>query len=136
LTDPAGVGAQRPGALERVGLVLADWQHTRTRQADTKARLITVLDAMSLTVLVTSIPGLSAVGAAVTLAETGDLSRFASARSVVKHAGLNRPRTPRPPSAAKPDYRAAAGPGYDWPPGAPSGAPCPTTGCYTPSSPT
>jgi transposase len=44
---------------------------------------------MGLTGLVTSIPGLSAVGAAVILAETGDLSRFASARSVVKHAGLN-----------------------------------------------
>jgi transposase len=29
------------------------------------------------------------VGAAIILAETGDLSRFASARSVVKHAGLN-----------------------------------------------
>jgi transposase len=39
--------------------------------------------------LVTSIPGLSALGTAVILAETGDLSRFASARSVVKHAGLN-----------------------------------------------
>jgi transposase len=48
-----------------------------------------VLDAMGLTELVTSIPGLSGVGAAVILAETGDLSRFASARSVVKHAGLN-----------------------------------------------
>jgi len=89
LTDPAGVAAQRPGALERAGLVLADWQHARARLADTEARMIGVLDAMGLTVLVCSIPGLSAVGAAVILAETGDLSRFASARSVVKHAGLN-----------------------------------------------
>jgi transposase len=89
LTDPAGVAAQRPGALERVGLVLADWQHTNTRLADTQARMLAVLDAMGLSALVTSIPGLSAVGAAVILAETGDLSRFASARSVVKHAGLN-----------------------------------------------
>ena len=89
LTDPAGVGAQRPGALERVGLVLADWQHTNMLLADTEARMTGMLDAMGLTALVTSIPGLSAVGAAVILAETGDLSRFASARSVVKHAGLN-----------------------------------------------
>jgi transposase len=89
LTDPGGVAAQRPGALERVGLVLADWQHTNTQLADTEARMIGVLDAMALTGLVTSVPGLSAVGAAVILAETGDLSRFASARSVVKHAGLN-----------------------------------------------
>lgn len=51
--------------------------------------MVGVLDALGLTTLVTSIPGLSAVGAAVILAETGDLSRFASARSVVKHAGLN-----------------------------------------------
>jgi transposase len=89
LTDPAGVDTQRPGALERVGLVLADWQHVQTLQADTEARMTGILDAMGLTAVVTSIPGLSAVGAAVILAETGDLSRFASARSVVKHAGLN-----------------------------------------------
>lgn len=89
LSDPGGVAAQRPGALERAGLVLADWQHTKTRLADVEARMVGVLDAMALTGLVTSIPGLSAVGAAVILAETGDLSRFASARSVVKHAGLN-----------------------------------------------
>ena len=37
----------------------------------------------------TSIDGLSATGAAVILAETGDLSRFSSGRAVVKHAGLN-----------------------------------------------
>lgn len=41
-----------------------------------------------LTELVTSITGLSAVGAAAILAETGDLNRFASDRAVVKHAGL------------------------------------------------
>jgi transposase len=89
LTDPAGVAAQRPGALERVGMVLADWQHTQARLSDVENRMVGVLDATGLTGLVTSIPGLSAVGAAVILAETGDLSRFASARSVVKHAGLN-----------------------------------------------
>jgi transposase len=32
--------------------------------------------------------GLSAVGAAAILAETGDPRRFAAARAVVKHAGL------------------------------------------------
>jgi transposase len=89
LTDPAGVSAQRPGALERTGMVLADWQHTWTRLADVESRMAGVLDAMGLSALVCSIPGLSAVGAAMILAETGDLSRFASARAVVKHAGLN-----------------------------------------------
>jgi transposase len=48
---------------------------------------------LGLTELVTSIDGLSAVGAAVILAETEDLSRFASARSVVKHAVLNPDRS-------------------------------------------
>ena len=37
-----------------------------------------VLDELGLTGLVTSIDGLSAVGAAVILAETGDLTRFSS----------------------------------------------------------
>jgi transposase len=68
---------------------MADWRSLRTRLADTEARMRAVLDELGLTGLVTSIDGLSAAGAAVILAETGDLSRFASARSVVKHAGLN-----------------------------------------------
>ena len=89
LTDPAGVPAQRRGALERVGLLLQDRRHTTARLSDVEQRMVGVLDAMGLTALVTTVPGLSAVGAAVILAETGDLSRFASARSVVKHAGLS-----------------------------------------------
>jgi transposase len=55
---------------------------------DTEARMTGVLDELGLTHLVTSIPGLSAVGAAAILAETGDPKRFATARAVVKHAGL------------------------------------------------
>jgi transposase len=89
LADRAGVPAQRRGALERVGFLLADLSHTAARLAEAEDRMVAMLDAMGLTGLVTSIPGVSAVGAAVILAETGDLSRFASARSVVKHAGLN-----------------------------------------------
>jgi transposase len=89
LIDPSGVTDQRPGALERVGLVLADWQATQARLSDVETRMVGVLDAMGLTALVTSIPGVSAVGAAAILAEVGDPARFASARSVVKHAGLN-----------------------------------------------
>jgi transposase len=89
LADPGGVAAQRRGALERVHLLMADWRSLRTRLADTEARMCQVLDELGLTALAASIDGLSAAGAAVILAETGDLSRFASARSVVKHAGLN-----------------------------------------------
>jgi transposase len=37
LSDPAGVLAHRPGALERAALLLADWDHAQRRQADTPA---------------------------------------------------------------------------------------------------
>jgi transposase len=89
LTDRAGVVAQRRGGLERVHFLIDDWRAALARLSDVEHRMVGLLDAMGLTALVTSIAGLSAVGAAVILAETGDLSRFASARSVVKHAGLN-----------------------------------------------
>jgi transposase len=88
LTDPAGVLTHRPGALERVQLLLQDWRETRRRQVDTETRMTTVLDELHLSELATSITGLSALGAAAILAETGDLKRFATARALVKHAGL------------------------------------------------
>jgi len=88
LTDPAGVTAHRPGGLERVGLLLDDWVETHRRLDDTEQRMTGVLDQLRLTGLVTSITGLSAVGAAAILAETGDPHRFATARALVKHAGL------------------------------------------------
>jgi transposase len=74
--------------LERVQLLLEDWQLTRTRLADTERRMTAVLDELGLTALVTSMTGLSVVGAAAILAETGDPRRFATARALVKHAGL------------------------------------------------
>ena len=88
LSDPAGVAAHRPGALERAHLALGDWRSTRGRLADVEARMAGVLDDLQLTGLVTSIAGLTPVGAAAILAETGDPARFASPRSLVKHAGL------------------------------------------------
>jgi transposase len=50
--------------------------------------MVEVLDGLGLTAYVTSIPGVSAVGAAAMLAETGDPTRFDSPRALVKHAGL------------------------------------------------
>lgn len=88
LADPTGVAAHRPGALERAHLVMQDYRAVRLRLADTEHRMIDVLDTLGLTSLVTSIPGLSAAGAAAILAETGDPARFHSARALVKHAGL------------------------------------------------
>ncbi len=88
LSDLAGVITHRPGALERVGLLLSDWRETQRRQVDAETRMLAVLDELKLTELVTSITGLSAIGAAAILAETGDPNRFATARALVKHSGL------------------------------------------------
>ncbi|MET8431159.1 IS110 family transposase [Nocardia sp. NPDC004860] len=88
LHDSAGVLTHRRGALERVHLLLEDWAENKRRLLDTETRMVGVLDELELTALVTSIAGLSAVGAAAILAETGDPARFPTARSVVKHAGL------------------------------------------------
>jgi transposase len=88
LDDPAGVIAHRRGALERVQLLLDDWAHNQQRVVETERRMTAVLDELELTDLVTSIHGISAVGAAAILAETGDPARFLTARAMVKHAGL------------------------------------------------
>jgi transposase len=88
LADPAGVIAHRAGALERIQFLLEDWTGAHHRLADAETRMSGVLDELGLTGLVTSIPGISAVGAAAILAQSGDPRRFATARALVKHAGL------------------------------------------------
>jgi transposase len=88
LTDPAGVTAHRAGALERVQLLLEDWTHAHHRLTETETRMLGVLEDLQLTRLVTSITGLSAVGAAAILAQTGDPRRFTTARALVRHAGV------------------------------------------------
>ena len=91
-TDPAraalGVASQRPGALERVGFALADLHRLGAALADTETRMLAVLDELHLRRLAETIPGVSAVGVAAILAEAGDLTRYGSARALVKHAGL------------------------------------------------
>jgi transposase len=89
LADAGGVAAQRPGALERVHLLLGDWRDLRARLAATEKRMVQVLEELGPAELAASIDGVSALSAAVILAETGDLHRFTSGRAVVKHAGLN-----------------------------------------------
>jgi transposase len=88
LADPAGVIEHRLGAFERISWLIEDWDTARAKLADTEARMVAVLDDLELTELACSIKGLSPVGAAAILAETGDLRRFTSSRAVVKHAGL------------------------------------------------
>jgi transposase len=88
LTDPAGVLAQRRGALQRAHWVLDDWRQIKIHLAKVETHMVAVLDELGLTELVTSIPSVSAVGAAAILAETGDPTRFDTPRALVKHAGL------------------------------------------------
>ena len=116
MADPAGVFAHRLGAFERIGWLIEDWDTARAKLADTEARMVAVLDDLELTELACSIKGLSPVGAAAILAETGDLRRFTSSRAVVKHAGLA-PRQrmsggfagrSRLSGAGRPNLRAAA----------------------------
>ena len=88
LADPAGVAAQRPGALERAFSVLGDWTTVRGELAEVNARMLQALDRLGVAEVAGSIPGVSALQVAAILAETGDPSRFATARAMVKHAGL------------------------------------------------
>jgi transposase len=88
LDDPAGVEAHRAGRFERIGWILDDWDTARANQVEVEQRMVDALDRLGLTRLVTSIDGLTPVGAAAILAETGDLTRFTSARAIVKLAGL------------------------------------------------
>jgi len=88
LDDPAGVEAHRRGGFERIGWILDDWDAARANQVEVEHRMVQALDQLGVTELVTSIDGLSPVGAAAILAETGDLTRFTSARAIVKLAGL------------------------------------------------
>jgi transposase len=91
-TDPAhtavGVTAQRAGALERAAYALTDLTARRGEITEVETRMLGVLDQLDLTDLVSTIPGVSAIGAATILAEAGDPTRFSSARALVKHAGL------------------------------------------------
>lgn len=85
---PGGVERERPAALERASFAVGDWRRALDCLDDVEARMLAVLDDLGLAELVTTIDGLSAVGAAAILAEAGDPARFDCARTWVKHAGL------------------------------------------------
>jgi transposase len=86
--DPQGVAVQRAGALERAAFVLADYHRALGELAEVETRMTALLEELGLAGLAATIPGVSVVGAAAILAETGDPARFDSARALVKHAGL------------------------------------------------
>jgi transposase len=85
---PGGIAAEREAILERAAFAYQDWMTALAALADAEARMLAVLDELGLTPLVTTIPGLSAIGAAMILAQTGDPARYDTPRAWVKHGGL------------------------------------------------
>ncbi|MGH2721978.1 MAG: transposase [Actinomycetota bacterium] len=85
---PGGVGWERAAAVERAAFAVSDWHRALDELAEVERRMVETLDALGLTPLVTTIHGVSGVGAAAILAETGDPDRFDCARTWAKHAGL------------------------------------------------
>jgi transposase len=102
--------------------------------SSTEQRMTAVLDELGLTGLVTSITGLSAVGAAAILVETGDPRRFTAGRAVARHAGLAPREKLSGAFAGRTRLTGQDGPGCGWRPGARCGepsAPAPSTGPVT-----
>lgn len=83
-----GVAAHRRGLLRRTGWALEDLRAARTQRAGIEAEMIAQLDVLGMGACAASVPGMTAVTAAVILGEAGDPARFGSARALVKHAGL------------------------------------------------
>jgi transposase len=89
LTDTEGVViTHRRGLLRRFAGELGDLRRVRAQLRETEADMAAVLGELGLARL-GDIPGLTAVGAAAVLAETGDPRRYDSSSSLVKHAGLS-----------------------------------------------
>jgi transposase len=124
LSDPAGVIAHRPGALERIRLILEDWQHAHTRLADTAARMVAVLDELQLTGLGCSIKGLAPSAPPrswprpATCTDSPPPARWSN--TPAWHPG----RSPPAHTPAAPNSPGKADRHCGWPPGARSGTPC------------
>src|SRR6516162_6867524 len=89
LTDTEGaVTWSRRGLLRRCADELGDLARTRAQLRAVEADMVMVLGELGLSRL-GDIPGLTAVGAAAILAETGDPRRYDSSSSLVKQAGLS-----------------------------------------------
>src|SRR5438034_5762861 len=82
------VVSHRRALLRRVADELGDLARTRAQLRAVAADMVMVLSELGLSRL-GDIPGLTAVGAAAILAETGDPRRYDSSSSLVKHAGLS-----------------------------------------------
>jgi transposase len=80
---------QRGGALQRAGYAIDDLRVAGEQLRHVETQMLTLLKDLGVADVLASIPGLSLPAAAQILAEAGDPTRFTSARSLVKHAGLN-----------------------------------------------
>jgi transposase len=134
--DDRGVQAQRAGALERSALVLADFKQALAALAEVEARMAKVLAELGLAELVTSIRGVSVVGAAAILAETGDPPASTTPRRWSSTPACAHGTTPRAPLPPRPPSRVGVGHCCGWPPGGRCGARCRTTRCSPPATPT
>jgi transposase len=89
LTDTQdAVTWSRRGLFRRIADELGDLQRTRAQLRAVEADMAAVLGELGLARL-GEIPGLTLVGAAVILAETGDPRRYDCSSSLVKHSGLS-----------------------------------------------
>ena len=117
--DPARAGPEWPTSAPALwsgpGSRWLTWPTPAPRPPWSRPAWSRCSTSCGLTKLVTSIPGLSAVGAAAILAETGDPTRFSSARALVKHAGLC------PRDNASGTYQGKTGHQRPRPPSAPAG---------------
>jgi transposase len=90
LGDGRGVARMRRAALRRVRGALADLKYARSRREQAEADMIALLGELGVDAdRICEIPGLSPVTLAAILAETGDLHKYESSSSVVKHAGMS-----------------------------------------------
>ncbi len=90
LGDARGVVAMRRAALRRARHALGDLRYARDRRALAEAEMTALLGELGAGhAAICQIPGLTPAGLAAILAETGDLRKYASSSSVVKHAGMS-----------------------------------------------
>ena len=90
LADGRGVTRMRRAALRRARGALADLKYARSRREQAEADMIALLSELGVDAgRICEIPGLSPVTLAAILAETGDLHKYESSSSVVKHAGMS-----------------------------------------------
>ncbi len=90
LGDDRGVSRMRRAALRRACGALGDLKHARAQQARAEASMAALLAELGIdTARICQIPGLTPAALAAILAETGDLRKYASSSSVVKHAGMS-----------------------------------------------